>query len=69
VGHVDEAIELMTGRPAGKRLPDGTWEPGTVNYRVDQTLRRLMELARELMKEEEGKKASSSAPSEAGCRQ
>jgi lon-related putative ATP-dependent protease len=69
VGHVDEAIELMTGRPAGKRLPDGTWEPDTVNYRVDQTLRRLMELARELMKEEEGKKASSSAPSEAGCRQ
>lgn len=58
VGHVDEAIELMTGMPAGKRLPDGTWEPDTVNYRVDQTLRRLMELSRELMKEEEGKQAS-----------
>ncbi len=52
VGHVDEAIELLTGLPAGRRLPDGTWEPDTVNYRVDQTLRRLMETARELMKEE-----------------
>ncbi len=56
VGTVDEALELMTGLPAGKRLPDGTFEENSVNARVDQTLRRLMETARELMKEEkEGK--------------
>jgi len=54
VGTVDEAMELLTGVPAGKRLPDGTWEPETVNFKVDQTLRRLMEKARELMKEEKG---------------
>jgi hypothetical protein len=34
---------------------------------VDQTLTRLMELARELMKEEEEKKGSSPPPPPAGC--
>ena len=63
IGTVDEALELLTGLPAGKRQPDGAWEPDSVNGRVDQKLRRLMELARELMKgEEEGKKSEPAAP-------
>jgi lon-related putative ATP-dependent protease len=62
VGHVDEALELLTGLPAGKRLADGIWEPDTVNYKVDQKLRQLMELARELMKTEEEKKSSTPPP-------
>jgi lon-related putative ATP-dependent protease len=64
VGHVDEALELLTGLPAGKRLPDGAFEPDTVNFKVDRKLRQLMELARELMKgaEEEGKKSAPAAP-------
>jgi len=36
---VDEGIEILTGAPAGERRPDGTWEPNTVNARVDQRLR------------------------------
>ncbi len=56
VGEVDEALEMLTGLSAGKRLPDGTFEKDSVNDRVDQTLTHLMELAKELMKEEkEGK--------------
>ena len=54
VGTVDEALELLTGLPAGQRQPDGTFEEDSVNTRVDQTLRRLKEMARELMKEEKG---------------
>ena len=54
VGTVDEALELLTGLPAGQRQPDGTFEEDSVNARVDQTLHRLMEMARELMKEEKG---------------
>jgi lon-related putative ATP-dependent protease len=53
VGHVDEALELLTGLPAGQRLPDGTFEPDTVNGKVDQKLQQMMELARVLMKGEE----------------
>jgi lon-related putative ATP-dependent protease len=69
VGHVDEALELLTGLPAGKRQPDGAWEPDTVNFKVDRKLRQMMELARELMKgaEEEGKKSEATAPSCPSC--
>ncbi len=67
VGRVDEALELLTGMPAGQRQPDGAWEPDSVNDKVDRTLRRLMETARELMKEEEEKKGGAPAPSPAGC--
>jgi predicted ATP-dependent protease len=67
VGQADEALELLTGMPAGRRLPDGAWEPGSVNDKVDRTLRRLMETARELMKEEEEKKRGAPAPPPASC--
>ena len=60
VGEVDEALELMTGLSAGKRLPDGTFEKDSVNDRVDQTLSHLMDLAKELMKEEKGSKPEES---------
>jgi predicted ATP-dependent protease len=47
---VDEGIEILTGKPAGKRRPDGTWEPDSVNARVDQRLhdyaQRLKDFAR-----------------------
>jgi predicted ATP-dependent protease len=68
VGHVDEALELLTGLPAGQRLPDGTFEPDTVNDKVDQKLKQLMELARVLMKGEEGpEKRSGPAASGPSC--
>jgi predicted ATP-dependent protease len=67
IGHIDEALELLTGLPAGKRLEDGTWEPDTVNDKVDRKLRHLMELARELMRTEEGPKPSSPPPPSGAC--
>ncbi|MCX5891278.1 MAG: AAA family ATPase [Deltaproteobacteria bacterium] len=68
VGHVDEALELLTGLPAGKRQPDGSWEPDSVNFKVDQKLRQMMELARELMKgEEEAGAKSEPAPPAPAC--
>ena len=67
VGHVDEAMELLTGLPAGQRQPDGSFEADTLNARVDQKLRQMMELARALMKgeEETGKKSETGAPAPA----
>jgi len=40
---VDEGIELLTGVPAGERLPDGTYPPGTVNDRVYKKLHYFAE--------------------------
>jgi lon-related putative ATP-dependent protease len=59
VGHADEALELLTGMPAGTRQADGTFPPDTVNGKVDGRLKQMMELARELMKGEEGSGKSS----------
>ncbi|GBC76678.1 hypothetical protein HRbin08_00140 [bacterium HR08] len=47
---VDEALELLTGMPAGERDASGQFPEGTVNHLVDQ---RLRELAREAEKAEE----------------
>lgn len=40
---VDEGIELLTGVPAGERLPDGSYPPGTVNGRIYNKLRYFAE--------------------------
>ena len=44
---IDEGIEVLTGVPAGKRKPDGTYEEGTVNYLVDKTLQEMAEKLKE----------------------
>jgi lon-related putative ATP-dependent protease len=54
--YVDEAMEILTGLPAGKPLPTGGFEADSINFRVDQKLREMMEISRKFMKEEEGKK-------------
>jgi predicted ATP-dependent protease len=46
VDSVDEAMELLTGLPAGERGPDGTFPEGTVNARVDARLREMGETMR-----------------------
>jgi predicted ATP-dependent protease len=43
---VDDAMELLTGTPAGERGPDGTFPEGTVNGRVARRLAGLAERAR-----------------------
>jgi lon-related putative ATP-dependent protease len=40
---IDEGIELLTGVKAGKRLPNGGFEPDTVNALVDNRLRDMAE--------------------------
>lgn len=46
VASVDEAIELLTGIPAGVRDESGRFPVDTVNFRVETRLRELAELRR-----------------------
>ncbi len=46
VDTVEEAVELFTGKPAGKPKKDGSYPQRTVYYKVMQELERLRELAR-----------------------
>jgi predicted ATP-dependent protease len=39
VGTIDQGLELLTGTPAGKRGPDGTFPEGTVHRLVEERLR------------------------------
>ncbi len=47
VGTIDEGIEILTEVKAGTKRPDGTFEEGTVNYKVDKCLREMAEKLRE----------------------
>jgi lon-related putative ATP-dependent protease len=46
VGTVDEAVELLTGIPAGEKGADGRYAEGSVNRRVDDRLAAFAERAR-----------------------
>jgi lon-related putative ATP-dependent protease len=47
VGTIDEGIEVLTGTKAGEKRQDGTFENGTVNYRVDKQLKGMAEKLKE----------------------
>jgi lon-related putative ATP-dependent protease len=47
VGSIDEGIEVLTGTRAGERRQDGTFEDGTVNYKVDKQLKGMAEKLKE----------------------
>ncbi|MCP8304992.1 MAG: hypothetical protein H3Z50_05965 [archaeon] len=46
---IGEGIEVLTGVKAGERRPDGTFDEGTVNYRVDKRLKAMAEKLREFL--------------------
>jgi predicted ATP-dependent protease len=48
---VNEALEIMTGMPAGERRTEWTYPEGTVNFLVDK---RLKEMSKKLKAEDKG---------------
>jgi lon-related putative ATP-dependent protease len=62
---IDEGIEILTGHKAGERRSDRTFEPDTVNDRVDKRLRELARQLRDFMKEEGKEKAGSANANQA----
>ena len=46
IGHVDQGIELLTGRKAGTRGADGHFEAGTINALVEERLLHYARLRR-----------------------
>ncbi len=56
VVHVDQAIELLTGIPAGEPAATGGFAPGTVNGRAARRVRELSELQRKLGPAHEAKR-------------
>ncbi|MEE9288109.1 MAG: S16 family serine protease, partial [Bacteroidota bacterium] len=48
VESIDHGIEILTGVRAGRRLSNGEFEQGTMNYLVDRKLREYSEHLKEL---------------------
>ena len=53
VSTTDEGIGVLTGLKAGNRLEDGSFEPGSINDRVQKRLATLAERLRDFTKGEE----------------
>jgi lon-related putative ATP-dependent protease len=58
--NIDEGIEVLTGVKAGEKRQDGTFEDGTVNYRVDKHLREMAEKLKDFPSFSAGEKKSDS---------
>jgi predicted ATP-dependent protease len=50
---VDEGIEALTGIPAGERQEDGKFPSGTLNFLVDERLRKMAKGLKEFSAQEE----------------
>jgi lon-related putative ATP-dependent protease len=57
---IDEGIAVLTGTKAGERRPDGTFDEGTVNYRVDKQLKDMADKLKEFSAASLGEKKSNS---------
>jgi len=55
---IDEGIEVLTGTKAGERRKDGTFENGTVNYKVNKQLKSMAEKLKEFPSDTIGQKKS-----------
>jgi predicted ATP-dependent protease len=53
VSTIDQGIEVLTGVRAGRRRKDGSFEPGSINGRVQKRLASLAEKLRDFTKGEE----------------
>ena len=60
---VDEGIEVLTGKKAGKRKADGTYPRGTINALVDARLKELAEGLKAFGNEDEKEKKGRTARS------
>ncbi len=60
---VDEAMEILTGLPAGKRKEDGKFEEGTINYLVDKKLWETVNILKKLQVKE-GEEKTQETPRE-----
>jgi len=65
VGTIDEGIEALTGVKGGKRLPDGSFEPDSINDKVQKRLTALAEKLRDFGKPAEEKPRASENEGEA----
>jgi predicted ATP-dependent protease len=48
ISTIDEGIEILTGVPAGKKDVNGKFPAGTINYLVQEKLKKYAKLSKDL---------------------
>jgi lon-related putative ATP-dependent protease len=56
ISHIEEGLEILTGKKAGKKKKDGTYPKNSLNCLIEAQLKKLYEIARETPAKEEEKK-------------
>ncbi len=56
ITHIEQGLELLTGKKAGKKKKDGTYPQNSFNFLIESRLRQLNEIAREATVKEQEKK-------------
>jgi lon-related putative ATP-dependent protease len=57
IKHIEEGLEILTSKKAGKKKKDGSYPKGTLNARIEAKLKALNDIVKEAMGKEEGKKS------------
>jgi len=47
ISHVEEGMEILSGKQAGRRKKDGTYPKGSLNYLIEEKLKKLNALSKE----------------------
>jgi predicted ATP-dependent protease len=58
--NIEQALEILTGKKAGKKKKDGTYPPNSLNYLIETQLNKLNEIAKEIGEKEEPEKKKTS---------
>ena len=48
ISSIDEGIEILTGVPAGKKDTNGKFPAGTINYLVQEKLKKFARVSKDL---------------------
>ncbi|OGP50491.1 MAG: ATP-dependent protease [Deltaproteobacteria bacterium RBG_13_43_22] len=56
ISHIEQGLEILTGKKAGKKKKDGFYPKNSINFQIESRLRKLNEIVQEAMVKEVDKK-------------
>ena len=54
ITHIEQGLEILTGKKAGKKKRDGAYPKNTINFRIKERLDKLNEISKEAAGKEKG---------------
>jgi lon-related putative ATP-dependent protease len=64
ITHIEQALEILTGKKAGKKKKGGTYPAKSLNFLIEENLRRMNEILKEITGKEKGEGEDKKLPLE-----